>query len=136
MEGLLQGIPRVAIFLDDILLTGKDDKEHLKTLTMVLKRLQEAGLRLKRTKCVFMSEEVIFLGHKVDATGLHPVHEKVEAIREAPSPSNVTRVEGISGTVKLLQQVPTKSVYCPCSGAQTATKRHKVAVGRCTTSRL
>lgn len=25
-----------------------------------------------------MSEEVIFLGHKVDGTGLHPVHEKVQ----------------------------------------------------------
>ena len=72
MEGLLQGIPRVAIFLDDILLTGKDDEEHLQTLVLVLKRLQEAGLRLKRTKCSFMSEEVMFLGHKVDATGLHP----------------------------------------------------------------
>ena len=97
MEGLLQGIPRVAIFLDDILLTGKDDKEHLQTLTMVLKRLQEAGLRLKRTKCVFMSEEVIFLGHRVDATGLHPMHEKVEAIKEAPSPSNVTELKAYLG---------------------------------------
>ncbi|KAF0036589.1 hypothetical protein F2P81_011901 [Scophthalmus maximus] len=97
MEGLLQGIPRVAIFLDDILLTGKDDKEHLQTLTMVLKWLQEAGLRLKRTKCVFMSEEVIFLGHKVDATGLHPVHEKVKMIKEAPSPSNVAELKAYLG---------------------------------------
>ena len=50
MEGLLQGKPCVAIFLDYILLMGKDDKEHLQTLTMVLKRLQEAGLRLKRKR--------------------------------------------------------------------------------------
>ncbi|XP_038590459.1 uncharacterized protein K02A2.6-like [Micropterus salmoides] len=88
MEGLLQGIPGVAIFLDDILLTGKDDQEHLQTLSTVLKRLQDAGLRLKRTKCSFMVEEVMFLGHKVDATGLHPVNEKVQAIQEAPTPSN------------------------------------------------
>nr|XP_033960387.1 uncharacterized protein K02A2.6-like [Pseudochaenichthys georgianus] len=97
MEGLLQGIPRVAIFLDDILLTGKDNKEHLQTLVLVLKRLQEAGLRLKRTKCSFMSEEVMFLGHKVDATGLHPVHEKVEAIKDAPTPSNVTELKAYLG---------------------------------------
>ena len=56
----------MAIFLDDILLTGKDDEEHLQTLVLVLKRLQEAGLRLKITKCSFMSEEVMFLGHKED----------------------------------------------------------------------
>lgn len=36
MEGLLQGIPPVTIFLDNILLTGKDDKEHLQTLAMLL----------------------------------------------------------------------------------------------------
>ncbi len=97
MEGLLQGIPRVTIFLDDILLTGKDDQEHLQTLAMVLKRLQEAGLRLKRAKCLFMNEEVMFLGHKVDATGLHPVHEKVRAIKEAPTPSNVTELKAYLG---------------------------------------
>lgn len=54
MEGLLRGIPRVAIFLDDILLTGKNDQEHLQTLAMVLKWLQATGLRLKRAKCLFM----------------------------------------------------------------------------------
>lgn len=97
MEGLLQGIPHVTIFLDDVLLTGKDDREHLQTLATVLKRLQEAGLRLKRAKCLFMNEEVMFLGHKVDATGLHPVHEKVQAIKEAPTPSNVTELKAYLG---------------------------------------
>lgn len=97
MEGLLQGIPNVTIFLDDILLTGKDDREHLQTLATVLKRLQEAGLRLKRAKCLFMNEEVMFLGHKVDATGLHPVQEKVQAIKEAPTPSNVTELKAYLG---------------------------------------
>ena len=97
MEGLLQGIPNVAIFLDDILLTGKDDQEHLQTLSKVLQRLKEAGLRLKRSKCSFMSDEVMFLGHKVDSAGLHPVHEKVQAIKEAPTPSNVTELKAYLG---------------------------------------
>lgn len=44
-----------------------------------------------------MSEEVMFLGHKVDATGLHPVHEKVEAIKDAPTPSNVTELKAYLG---------------------------------------
>ena len=41
MEGLLQGIPRVTIFLDDILLTGKDYQEHLQTLAMMLKLVSD-----------------------------------------------------------------------------------------------
>ena len=54
IEGVLQGIPHVAIFLDDILLTGRNDREHLHTLKVVLQRLQDAGLRLKRSK-LFMA---------------------------------------------------------------------------------
>jgi len=53
MDGLLQDIPHVAAYLDDILITGKDDKEHLRNLEEVLHRLEEAGLQLKQSECVF-----------------------------------------------------------------------------------
>ena len=39
----------------------------------------------------------MFLGHKVDVTGLHPVHEKVQAIQEAHTPSNVTELKAYLG---------------------------------------
>lgn len=48
MEGVLKDIPKVTVYLDDILLTGRDVQEHLRTLDHVLQRLEEAGLRLKR----------------------------------------------------------------------------------------
>ncbi len=35
MEGLLQGIPGIAIYLDDILIIGRDYQEHLHTLSEV-----------------------------------------------------------------------------------------------------
>ncbi|XP_039524968.1 uncharacterized protein K02A2.6-like [Pimephales promelas] len=97
IEGVLQGIPYVAVFLDDILVTGRNDEEHLQTLARVLRRLQEAGLRLKRSKCSFMEKEVTFLGHKVDETGLHPVPEKVTALQNAPAPKNVTELKAYLG---------------------------------------
>ena len=40
MEGMLQGIPGVSIYIDDILVTGKTNKEHLKNLDEVLSRLE------------------------------------------------------------------------------------------------
>ena len=39
MEGLVAGIPNVAVYLDDILLTGRSDHEHLETLKEILRRL-------------------------------------------------------------------------------------------------
>ncbi|KAL0202697.1 hypothetical protein M9458_000715, partial [Cirrhinus mrigala] len=97
MEGLLQGIPGVVVYLDDILVTGVNQNSHLRTLDEVLSRLKEAGLRLKRGKCVFLADEVEYLGHRVDAQGLHPTGTKVKAIEEAPEPRNVTELKAYLG---------------------------------------
>lgn len=97
MEGLLQGIPMVAVYLDDILVTGLNAQDHLKNLNEVLGRLEEAGLRLKRSKCELLKDEVCYLGHKVNAQGLHPMKSKVKAISEAPAPSNVSELKAYLG---------------------------------------
>lgn len=52
MEGLLQGCEGVSVYLDDILVTGANTEEHLRNLEAVLERLEAAGLKLKRSKCI------------------------------------------------------------------------------------
>ena len=52
----------VVCYIDDILVTGKTDEEHLINLEKVFNRLQEHGLHLKQTKCTFMSSSVEYLG--------------------------------------------------------------------------
>ena len=96
MEGLLQNIRGVVVYLDDVLITGKTAGDHLNSLTMVLDKLQEAGLRLKRTKCSFMEKSVTYLGHKIDSDGLHPLSD---AIKKAPAPTNVTQLKAYLGLV-------------------------------------
>ena len=48
---------------------------HLKTLDEVLRRLGEAGIRLKQAKCAFMKSSVEYLGHKISADGIRPTTE-------------------------------------------------------------
>ena len=97
MENILRGIPKVVVYLDDILITGANDEEHLKNLSEVLSRMQQAGLRLKKEKCEFMSMSVVYLGHRIDAQGLHPTRDKVEAIQQAPIPQNSTELRAYLG---------------------------------------
>ena len=97
MEGLLQGIPRVVVYLDDILNTGTTDKEHIQALNDVLTRLEKVGLRVKKEKCAFMVKSIKYLGYRIDSEGLHPLKEKVSAITEAPAPKNVAELKAYLG---------------------------------------
>ena len=90
MENVLRDIPRVCMYLDDILGTGGSETEHLSTLKEVLRRLSAAGLRLKRCKCTFMMPTVEYLGHSISAEGLRPTQEKIGAIVDAPAPQDVS----------------------------------------------
>ena len=89
MDTMEQGIAGVICYIDDILITAATDAEHLKTLAQVLQRLQQNGVRVKRPKCKFMQSSVEYLGHRIDAEGLHTTEHKLQAIREAPFPHNV-----------------------------------------------
>ena len=88
LECVLAGIPQVCIFLDDILVKGRTQDEHVANL-QVLKRLDEAGLKLNNEKCQFFKPSVEYLGHKIYHDGLHPTNVKVRAIQDAPKPKNV-----------------------------------------------
>ena len=84
----------MCVYNDDILLTGPTEKEHLETLEEVLQRLETVGVRLKQSKYAFMRSEVEFLGHKVTKHGVQPTEEKVRAVNNAPTPTNVTFLFG------------------------------------------
>ena len=63
MEQLTSDLNGVAIYLDDILVSGTDAQDHLNNLQALLTRLQEKGLRCRREKCVFAQPVVEYLGH-------------------------------------------------------------------------
>ena len=99
MENLLQGIPHTSVYLDDILVTGSTEEEHLRNLDQVLTRLEDAGMRLKRSKCEFMLSEVEYLGHRISSRGLQPTEEKVRAVARAPAPENKTQLQSFLGLI-------------------------------------
>ncbi|XP_056012602.1 uncharacterized protein K02A2.6-like [Ostrea edulis] len=70
MDQILQGIPGVHCILDDMIVTGKTEKEHLRNLDSVLQRLQNFGLEANFEKCKFFSDSVKYCGHEVTKEGI------------------------------------------------------------------
>ncbi|UYV78935.1 hypothetical protein LAZ67_17000317, partial [Cordylochernes scorpioides] len=66
-------------YLDDIVVYAPTFEEHLRRLQLVLSCIQKAGLSLNHKKCLFGSRRIKILGHLVDANGIHPDPDKVEA---------------------------------------------------------
>ena len=97
MDAILQGMPHVICYLDDILVTGSTEKEHNDNLDEVLCRLQEHGIGLMHDKCQFFQRSVEYLGHCINAKGVHTTKSKVTAIQEAPAPKNVQELHSFLG---------------------------------------
>ena len=97
IDNLLKGIKHVCGYLDDILITGASQGEHHNNLSLVLKRLEDAGIRVKEKKCHFMKDEVEYLGYLINKDGLRPVPRNMEAIKEAQVPQNITQLRAFLG---------------------------------------
>ena len=58
-----------------------------------------------------MKSSVRFLGQRVDADGLHPLVEKVEAIVKAPTPRNLKELKSFLGLLSLVLCQPTERCF-------------------------
>ena len=87
----------VVVYLDDILIFSRDRDDHMKHIDLVLKRLHEEELRINLEKCVFMKQELIFLGFVISSGSLKMDPSKIEAIINWPIPSNASEVKSFHG---------------------------------------
>ena len=85
------------IYLDDMIVFSTTVEEHTMRLDQVLKRIKEAGLKLKPQKCHLYQKQVTFLGHIVSEKGLSPNPENVVKIVKCPVPTTVSEVRTILG---------------------------------------
>lgn len=76
MENILQGIPFVVVYQDDITVSGKSMTEHIRNLKLVLNKLMLAGLKLNLSKCEFFKEEINYLGFTIDRYGLKKIKKE------------------------------------------------------------
>lgn len=123
MDTILQGVPGVVCYIDDILVTGKNEEDHLKNLKEVLARLEKHGLRLKKSKCTFLANSVEYLGHRIDQEGIH-----AGCNRQCSHTYKCPRITLISRTVKLLREIHSESGKSTPSAQPVATSKQEVGL--------
>ena len=97
MDKLFNGWNFVFIYLDDILIASRSFSEHITHIMQVLQRLQEAGLKVKPSKCTLAEKQINYLGFSISAKGVCPTFKNVLAVKEFPYPTSVKEVKRFLG---------------------------------------
>ncbi|KAI3773775.1 hypothetical protein L1987_48307 [Smallanthus sonchifolius] len=87
----------VIVFIDDILIYSRTQKEHEQHLRLILELLKNEKLYAKFSKCDFWIREVQFLGHVVNENGIHVDPSKIDAIKNWEAPKTSTEVRQFLG---------------------------------------
>ena len=97
METCLEDLHWCIIYLDDIVIFSKDPASHLERLEAVFQKLEEAGLKLKPSKCELFQQQLAYIGHVISVQGIATDEGKIEAIKNWPTPMNVTEIQSFLG---------------------------------------
>jgi len=93
------------VFINDVIVFSKSAEEHALRLENVLRRFDEASLQLHPKKCVFTQPEVQYLGFVLSGNGVSASTDKVKAVREYPTPKNVTEVSAFLGLASFYRKL-------------------------------
>ena len=97
MNKVLKGLKFTMTYLDDIIIFSQDELQHLEHLEIVFSHLQEAGLKMKCSKCDFFKSEIHYLGHLISPEGISPLHNKLDSIRHMPVPNCAKEIKQFLG---------------------------------------
>lgn len=80
------------VYLDDLVIFGRNLETHNKNLLDVFERLRTVNLKLNPSKCQFLKTEILYLGHLVTKDGILPDPNKITVIENYPKPKNSDEV--------------------------------------------
>lgn len=95
-------IPGVAVYFDDIVVTGETEEEHDANLSCVLEKAVQYNIKFNKSKIQYKSNFVKFVGQIFSKDGVTPDKSYTEAIVDMKSPVNKTELMRILGMAKYL----------------------------------
>ncbi|XP_033095838.1 uncharacterized protein K02A2.6-like [Anneissia japonica] len=65
IEQVIAGLEGTCAIMDDVLVTGSSDTEHIMNLENLFERFNKYGVRVKAEKCTFLQRDVVYMGRKL-----------------------------------------------------------------------
>ena len=99
MDTVLQGLQwrSCLVYSDDVVIFGRTEQELISRMGDVFSRLKQAGLKLKLRKCRLFSRKTDYLRHVISEHGVMVSPDKIAAVKNWPTPKNVTDVRSFLG---------------------------------------
>lgn len=101
MQHVLRGLQwdKVLVYLDDVIVLGRDISEHFENLRCVFQRFRQHNLKLKASKCQLLQRELKFLGWDIGPQGVSIPLENIQALLERPVPRTIRDVQSFVGYI-------------------------------------
>lgn len=88
----LQGV-KCFIYLDDLVIYAQTLEEHNQKLRDIFDRFRYYNLKIQTTKCNFLKNEIVYLGHTISKQGISPNEEKIKDVINYPIPQTTKEVK-------------------------------------------
>nr|GEV79095.1 reverse transcriptase domain-containing protein [Tanacetum cinerariifolium] len=95
----------VIVFVDDILIYSKNEKQHKEELKAILELIKKEKLYAMFSKFEFWIPKVQFLGHVINSQGINVDPAEIESIKDWASPKTLTEIRLIFRPCWLLLEI-------------------------------
>ena len=99
IEQLLSDFEESDVYIDDVGIFSNDWDSRMKSLRMILQKLQDHGFTCNPLKCEFCVQETDWLGYWLTPTGIKPWKKKIDAILRLEPPKSVSELRSFIGAV-------------------------------------
>ena len=97
------------VYIDDMLVKSTTIELHIAHLAEAFQILKKYNMKLNPAKCAFGVSAGKFLGFIVNNRGIEANPDKIKAVLDMPSPSNIKEVNCLMGRIAALSHFMSKA---------------------------